>query len=216
MHHAADHLQGHGLVAGGVDQAGRASIDAQGVVAHRARAVGAVSRRKQTREVGIVVRAQHAFIHHQGVGAGRRSIQAWAVILEGQCSADVGGRGVGVAILVGDRRRQGDQVRRRQGLRIIVRRARTTIHVVGHGTDLIQGDHARGVHADGEHQRATGSHALHHATDHLQGHGLVSGSVDQAGRTGIDAQGVVAHRARAVGAVGGGEQTREVRIGVRA
>ena len=97
-----------------------------------------------------------------------------------------------------------------------MRRTRTTIHVVGHGTDLIQGDHARGVHADGEHQRATGSHALHHAANHLQGHGLVAGSVDQTGRTGVDAQGVVAHRARAVGAVSRRKQTREVGIVVRA
>ena len=186
-----------------IDEARGASRDGQGV-GHRTRTIGfevaGEGRGEGLRRVG----GENGLVHRQDI-LGARQADGRTVILEVEGRADIGGDAAGVAVLVGDGRRQGDEIRRRQGLRLIV--------IVGvrvlDGADLVERHIARPVDRDGEHHEAAGRLAFDRAAVHGEQNRIARRNIDEAAgdTTRLDAQ-RIGDAGRAVGAAGRGEQTR--------
>ena len=164
-----------------------------------------------------VAGGRQAFGHAVGIVIGGR-----AVILEVERAADIGGRRVGVAVLVRDRCGERNEVRSSQALAFVMRRTARRVH---DRPLLVEGDRAGRIHRDLEddlaqesrHRRRAGL-ADHLATDQEQKHRQAGRRIDEAaiGTGRAHAQRIAADRAGAVRTVVRREQAGEVRRGIRA
>ena len=210
--HCAVKHQHHRLAGRDIGQTAWSGHRAQRVVADSARAVSAVGRGEHARKARAGVSRQRGLVNRQD-RLRRRRHDARTIIEEREVLADVGGGSSGIAVLVGDRRGQGDQGVVQQRGRLI----RTGVGAVEHGPRLIECDIAIGGNRHGEDQQiaasgaALDSSAAQHEIDCLTGQ-----RVDQTASPGHGTERVSQSAAGCgtIGTKGGGEDAGEVGRGV--